>query len=213
MPDYSKTVIYKLCCNDPTIEDIYIGSTCNFTNRKRQHKTSCNNPNTIGYNIKVYKFIRENGGWENWSMVMIHEQAVENKLQKERIERQFIDELKPSLNCLIPTRTKQEYKLENKEYISQYKKQHREKHKEYYKQYRDEHKDRNKETWDEYYAKNKDELNKTINCECGGRYSKHQKARHFRSQKHQNFILEHRAPSSTAYKSDQPDVQLLLSPQ
>ena len=28
--DYSKSVIYKLCCKDPTITDIYIGSTTNM---------------------------------------------------------------------------------------------------------------------------------------------------------------------------------------
>ena len=34
MPDYSKCFIYKLCCRDASIEEIYIGSTCNLTRRK-----------------------------------------------------------------------------------------------------------------------------------------------------------------------------------
>ena len=43
--DYSNAVIYKLSCKDKSITEIYIGSTTHFTNRKNQHKTSCNNSN------------------------------------------------------------------------------------------------------------------------------------------------------------------------
>ena len=71
MPQYENAVVYKLCCDDPEITDIYVGSTCNFTVRKYQHKTACNNQNAKEYNRNVYKFIRENGGWNNWSMIFI----------------------------------------------------------------------------------------------------------------------------------------------
>lgn len=117
MPDYSKTTIYKLCCNDTEIKDIYIGSTCNFTQRRWCHKSTCNNENGNAYNVKVYQFIREHGGFENWSMVMIHEQSVNNKLEKERLERTFIEDLKPSLNSQLPSRTQKEYRSDNKEQI------------------------------------------------------------------------------------------------
>jgi len=36
--DYSKSIIYKICCNDINIIDIYIGSTTNFITRKAEHK-------------------------------------------------------------------------------------------------------------------------------------------------------------------------------
>ena len=32
--DYSKTVIYKIVCNDLTITDIYVGHTTDFVVRK-----------------------------------------------------------------------------------------------------------------------------------------------------------------------------------
>jgi hypothetical protein len=38
MPKYEKAVVYKLCCDDPEITDIYVGSTCNFKVRKWNHK-------------------------------------------------------------------------------------------------------------------------------------------------------------------------------
>ena len=36
--DYSKGFIYKLCCLDVNIKDIYVGSSTNFKERKKQHK-------------------------------------------------------------------------------------------------------------------------------------------------------------------------------
>jgi predicted GIY-YIG superfamily endonuclease len=36
--DYSKGFIYKLCCLDVNIKEIYIGSSTNFKQRKRHHK-------------------------------------------------------------------------------------------------------------------------------------------------------------------------------
>ena len=41
--DYSQTIIYKICCKDPNITDIYIGHTSNFIQRKHNHKTNCCN--------------------------------------------------------------------------------------------------------------------------------------------------------------------------
>ena len=54
--DYSNTIIYKIVCKDINNKDC-------FTKRKYRHKYCCNNPSDKGYNLYVYKFIRENGGW------------------------------------------------------------------------------------------------------------------------------------------------------
>ena len=40
---YENGLIYKVCCNDPTISDCYIGSTTNIVKRKQNHKHNCNN--------------------------------------------------------------------------------------------------------------------------------------------------------------------------
>ena len=73
--DYSKTIIYKLCCKDVNITDEYVGGTTNFYGRKGNHKGKCNNSNT-----RVYKFIRENGGWDNWEMIEIEKYNAIEKL-------------------------------------------------------------------------------------------------------------------------------------
>jgi hypothetical protein len=55
--DYSRTIIYKICCKDPTIEEIYVGHTTNFTKRKYQHKIACNNSKDTS---KICKIINDN---------------------------------------------------------------------------------------------------------------------------------------------------------
>ena len=70
--DYSKTIIYKLVKNDDfNNENIYVGSTTDFTRRKNEHKNTCNNEKSKDYNDKKYQYIRENGGWSEWNMVEI----------------------------------------------------------------------------------------------------------------------------------------------
>jgi hypothetical protein len=90
---YSKTKIYKLVCNDTTVKDLYVGHTTNWIKRKWRHKYECKN-----YNKKKDIFIRNNGGWDNWSMILIEEYPCNNKLQAEQRERYWIEDLKPNLN-------------------------------------------------------------------------------------------------------------------
>ena len=60
--------IYKICCDDcPNF--VYEGSTKAFRQRKNQHKNCYNKGDTK----KLYTTIRENGGWDNWRMVIIEE--------------------------------------------------------------------------------------------------------------------------------------------
>ena len=56
-------IIYKITCKETNITDSYIGATCYFKVRMVQHKHSCNHSDR-----KVYKCIRENGGWNNWKV-------------------------------------------------------------------------------------------------------------------------------------------------
>ena len=81
MTKYDQSIIYKICCKDLSIQDIYIGSTTNFKSRKCRHKTTCNNINDKSYNHYKYEFIRNNGGWDNWEMVFIKEVKCNSKLE------------------------------------------------------------------------------------------------------------------------------------
>jgi len=160
MPDYSKCIIYKLCCKNLDVKQIYVGSTCNFTRRKNAHKNDSKNPHKPMYNTKVYKFIRDNGGFENWDMILVEEYPCENKLQKTKRERYWCEELKSVLNSSVPSRTSKEYKRENKEKLNKQRNEHREKNKEKFNQIQKEYREKNNDKLVEYrkihYAKHKE---------------------------------------------------------
>ena len=113
-PNYSKSGIYKLVCDNPLIKEIYIGSSTNTKQRENKHKSDCNNEkNKKHYNLRVYTFIRANGGWNNWKLVIIEENfPCENASQMRAKERYHYDLLKPQLNMVRPLITKQEIKDE-----------------------------------------------------------------------------------------------------
>ena len=162
MVNYNKSMIYQICCNDTNIKEVYIGSTVNFKSRKNQHKTSCNNPNSKGYNLKLYQFIRAMGGWENWDMVLIDTVSCESKLELLKIERQYIEDTKLTLNCKIPSRSHkewgQQYYEVNKEKIKEYRNKNKEQTKEYMKQYYENNKDKLLEYKKEYRENNKEKI-------------------------------------------------------
>lgn len=120
--DYSNTIIYKLCCNDPTITDIYIGHTTNFTKRKNQHKFACYNR----HDSYVYQFICKNGGWENWNMIILDKVRCIDGNEARQHERRHIEDKKAMLNINMPIR---EYELnqinESKEALKKSKEQER----------------------------------------------------------------------------------------
>lgn len=157
--DYSKSIIYKICCKDPEIKDIYIGSTTNFTKRKNQHKREVKSENRHQSKYKIYQFIKNNGYWENWDMVMIEEyKDCESKLQLEKREREYYDLLKPTLNSQLPIKTIED----EKKYQSEFYKKHIERIKERKK--------------------------KKYTCCCGCVIVKSYKKRHEQSPKHKRLM-------------------------
>jgi hypothetical protein len=147
--DYSNTVIYKIICNDENINDVYVGSTTNFKTRKLNHKYNCNNEKCIKYNYNIYKFIRANGGWYNFSMILVVNFPCNNSSEAHERERYHYDILNCTMNTNVPNRTRKEYK---KEYVEE----NKEKNKEYIKKYREENKDKIKEQRRLYRLKNKE---------------------------------------------------------
>jgi len=190
--DYSKTIIYKLCCKNPEIKDIYVGHTTDFTKRKNRHKYCCITENNKSYNYNVYKFIRDNGNWDNWDMVMIEEHSCENKLQAERKEREYIENLNATLNKVIPNRTYEEwYEMnkhelleKNKIYRSENKKQITDQRKMYYDENKNEILQKIKKYREENKEKRCEKLNEKIYCECGCKISRSGTSKHKKTNKH-----------------------------
>jgi hypothetical protein len=99
--DYSNTVIYKIICKDLNVNDVYVGHTTNLQKRKYQHKIRCKNNN-----LRLYKFIREHGGWDNWDMIEIAKYNLKDATEARMKEQEHYDLLKAKLNCLPPYKEK-----------------------------------------------------------------------------------------------------------
>jgi hypothetical protein len=155
MPDYSKSIIYKLCCKDIHIKELYVGSTCNqLKARKNKHKSSCDNMNGKEFNYKVYQFIRSNGGFSNWDMVEVERYEAIDKQDLNKRERYYIELLGATLNTIIPYRSKEEINEIKKEYFQNNKVIMKEQH----KLYRESNQEKNKEMKKKYYYNNRDIL-------------------------------------------------------
>jgi len=93
-----KFTIYEIYSNDPLITDFYIGSTTKFSSRKSHHKKSVVNKSKKSYHRKLYRYIRENGGWDKFVMEPIETFECETKGEGLLREQYFIDLYKPTLN-------------------------------------------------------------------------------------------------------------------
>jgi hypothetical protein len=100
--DYSNTIIYKIACKDENIKDVYVGHTTNFVQRKHCHKQSCSNVKAANYTCKVYKTIRENGGWNNWRMEIVNFFNCADHYEARKKEQEYFLLLNANLNSIEP---------------------------------------------------------------------------------------------------------------
>ena len=103
--DYSNTLIYKLSCKDPLIEDFYLGyTTVGHATLCERFKNRCKNDTWF-----VCAFIRTHGGFENWRVQRLALVSCSSSLEARTELRKHFDASTPSLNRHLPTRTNKEY--------------------------------------------------------------------------------------------------------
>lgn len=100
--DYSNTIFYKIFCKDLSVKELYIGHTTNFVQRKHSHKQGCINPKSANYKCKLYKVIRDNMGWDNWTMEIIAFHNCEDLYSAKKQEQHYFEEYKATLNSIEP---------------------------------------------------------------------------------------------------------------
>ena len=209
---------YKIVNINGDIELCYVGSTVNFKERARTHRYNCNNEKHQHYNRKIYKTIRENGGWCEFKMIEIGTAEQLTKRQAEKIEEEYRVKLNAKLNsykCFTTEEEKKEHKKEHmKEWADNNKEKIAEKMKEYYEKNKENYNNKeyyqnNKEKMKEYYQNNKEkfsehnkkyyEKNKKIiaekpkeksTCECGCIVNRDGLSSHKRTQKHIKLMEE-----------------------
>ena len=143
-------VVYKIVClSNPDL--VYVGSTANFYSRRTCHKRSCNNPNSKEYNHKKYVAIRENGGWDNFNMVIVDELKQITLIKSRMVEEEWRVKLNANLNSqkCFGAETKEEYQ-------AKYRDEHQEKNIEYRKQYRAKNREMLIKRDKDYYENNKE---------------------------------------------------------
>jgi len=134
--DFSKGMIYKWCCLDKTVTDVYVGSTCNFKSRMKNHKDDYIRKN-FKYRLNAYEFMDKNGGMKNWEMVLVEKYPCKDNLELRARERYWKEHLNSTLNIYNPIRTKKDVSISKKIW--------RETHKEYMKDYQHKYRETNKE--------------------------------------------------------------------
>jgi len=169
--------IYKICCDDLP-DFVYVGSTKSFRERKWRHKSNCHNINSREYNKKkLYNIIRENGGWDNWRMVIIEECGEISVTQARIKEEEHRLKLNANMNMLRCHRTEEEVKEQNRDRVKEWTENNKEYNKEYMKKWYENNKEKIKENNKKKYT-----------CKCGKEIRVSGKAEHERSVVHKNYM-------------------------
>ena len=173
---------YRIYSKNPAITECYIGSTEDLYQRKILHKSDCNNINSTRYNIKVYQYIRSNGGFDEFEFEIV-DTFTSSETDRFIHENKLMDLYGSTLNTKRAFRTEEERKEYDKEYKKEYSKEYYETHKEEIKEYSIKYSK-------EYRETHKEQLNKKIICEvCGGKYTVRNKGQHLKTNKHINQVI------------------------
>ena len=90
--------IYKWSCLNDDCNHIYVGSAKDVAKRRAEHVRACEDATSKYHNVKLYKYMRANGGVHRWRMEVLEEFHAASRRQAEEVEQKWIEELQPSLN-------------------------------------------------------------------------------------------------------------------
>ena len=107
IPTWSSAHFYKIDCNDESVKDFYIGNRVHIPRAMNKHKNYCNNANHRMHSVYLYLFMRDHGGWDNWSYEIL-ETATLTITEQRKLKRHYIETLKATLNTNIPIRTERQ---------------------------------------------------------------------------------------------------------
>jgi len=108
---YAKCQMYLLRHKDDIFnENVYVGHTINKYDRNKAHKSRSKLVDK--YPCKVYKYVNDTGGYENWEMIMLEIHPCKNKNEGKKRELYWIDFYKSNLNSDVPNRTTMEWYYE-----------------------------------------------------------------------------------------------------
>ena len=187
-PEINDYTFYKIVNVNADCEMCYVGSSCDMKQRRKSHKSDCNNPNSKKHNLKVYKTIREHGGWCEFQIVELGTAEQLTLTESLVIEETYRIELKATMNTYRCGTTKDGIKEYYKEYYIDNADKIKENHKQYYIDNSDKLKEYQKQNRINNVEKIKEYGNQKCTCECGGKYTTANKSTHIKTAKHQNYL-------------------------
>ena len=93
---YKNTIIYMIRPKHNNFH-MYIGHTVNKERRLKEHIRAIENDNK-----KIYKTIRDTGGWEHWELIELASYVCECREDALKIEQEWCEKLRPNLNSNSP---------------------------------------------------------------------------------------------------------------
>ena len=192
MTNYSKGKIYYVRSN--MTDKVYIGSTTqSLSTRMGKHRNQYRN--FLEGKLKRTTKSIEICKYPDAYIELIEFYPCSCREELDRREGEIQRKHDNRVNIIIAGRTDSEYYIDNKEKLAIQMKKYREEHKEELDEYRKVYREENRETLRvkqaEFREEHKEELRerdkKTYEC-CGEMLNWRHKARHEKTQKHQNFI-------------------------
>ena len=198
-PAINDYTFYKIVNINGDVDLCYVGSTGNMKHRRKSHKNNCYNETYREYNSKLYKTIREHGGWNEFKMIEIGTAEQLTHTQALQKEEEYRVELKANMNSNRCFQTEQQlkeynisYRIDNADKLKQKRIDNADKLKDYRKQYRIDNADKIKEKEKRYHADNADKIKERRGmketCECGSKYSHCNRSSHLKTKKHLNYV-------------------------
>ncbi len=149
---------------------VYVGSTTNFSQRKRGHKYSCNKEEGKHFTIPIYCHIRNNGGFGCFEVIPIKSLKLENKTELLIAEQEELDKHQTLVNSCKAHRTIEERRIYN---IKSNKKWY----------------ENNTEKLKKNYQENKENINERVKCPiCNYTSTQGNLKRHQLSKKCQEYL-------------------------
>ena len=186
-------IFYKIVNINNDVDLCYVGSTCNWKGRIKCHRQDCNNPNSKKHNLKIYRIIREYGGWDEFKMLEIGRTEQLTLTEAHQKEEEYRIELKANMNAIKCYLSKEDSIEYNRIYHIQNKERENERSRNYLIDYRKQPENlikqsksnklyiiNNPEKCKEIYKKRREK----IVCECGCEIVRDSSYRHIKTKKH-----------------------------
>ena len=183
--NYKNGKIYKIIGG----AEFYIGATTKerLCQRMASHRRDYQNWKNGKGSFVTSFYIFEKYGMVNCTIELVELCPCQSKDELSAREGYHIRNT-TCVNKVIPNRTREEYRVDNRAHTSEYNRKYNDEHREQSKQYYVDNREQLLEYNRKYKAEHREAISKKITCDCGGQFTHQHKQDHIKTAKHQQFI-------------------------